>query len=115
MLKLVIRVAVAVGAFSAIPASADSPLVGIVSISATEANNARYIAGAEAAAKETGWRVSVIDAAGNADQANAAIENFAQRGSAAIVDMVFPFSSIGAGLDSAKTAKIPVVTWGGGL
>ena len=44
-----------------------------------------------------------------------AIQNFAQRGAGAIVDMVFPFSSIGAGLDAAKNAKIPVVTWGGGL
>ena len=95
--------------------AADQPLVGIVSISATEANNARYIAGAEAAAKEIGWQVSVIDAAGNADQANAAIQNFAQRGAAAIVDMVFPYSSIGAGLAAAKAANIPVVTWGGGL
>ena len=93
----------------------DAPLVGIVSISATEANNARYISGAEAAAKELGWQVSVIDAAGSADQANAAIQNFAQRGAAAIVDMVFPFSSIGAGLDAAKSANIPVVSWGGGL
>jgi ribose transport system substrate-binding protein len=98
------------------PVSAqDKPLVGIVSISATEANNARYISGAEAAAKELGWEVSVIDAAGSADQANAAMQNFAQRGAAAIVDMVFPFSSIGAGLDAAKSANIPVVTWGGGL
>ena len=79
--------------------------MGIVSIAATEANNARYISGAQAAAKEIGWTVSVIDAAGNADQANAAIQNFAQRGAAAIVDMVFPFSSIGAGLDAAKSAK----------
>jgi len=100
---------------SAVPALADQPLVGIVSITATEANNARYITGAHTAAKEIGWQVSVIDAAGNADQANAAIQNFAQRAAAAIVDMVFPFSSIGAGLDAAKNAKIPVVTWGGGL
>jgi ribose transport system substrate-binding protein len=95
--------------------AADAPLVGIVSISATEANNARYISGAEAAAKELGWQISVIDAAGSADQANAAIQNFAQRGVAGIVDMVFPFSSIGAGLDAAKSANIPVVSWGGGL
>jgi ribose transport system substrate-binding protein len=96
-------------------ALAEPSLVGIVSISATEANNARYISGAQAAAKEMGWTVSVIDAAGNADQANAAIQNFAQRGATAIVDMVFPYSSIGAGLAAAKDAKIPVVTWGGGL
>ena len=93
----------------------DAKLVGIVSISATEANNARYIKGAEAAAEKLGWKVSTIDAAGSADQANAAMQNFVQRGAAAIVDMVFPFTSIGAGLASAKSAGIPVVTWGGGL
>jgi ribose transport system substrate-binding protein len=100
---------------AASPALAAEPLVGIVSISATEANNARYITGAQAAAKELGWQVSVVDAAGNADQANAAIQNFAQRGATAIVDMVFPYTSIGAGLAAAKAANIPVVTWGGGL
>jgi ribose transport system substrate-binding protein len=115
MKTLAISAALAALALTAPPALADQPLVGIVSISANEANNARYITGAQAAAKEIGWQVSVIDAAGNADQANAAIQNFAQRGAAAIVDMVFPFSSIGAGLDAAKSAKIPVVTWGGGL
>lgn len=115
MRKLVVSAAAAMAALSIGPALADSPLVGLVSISATEANNARYISGAEAAAKEIGWKVSVIDAAGNADQANAAIQNFAQRGAAAIVDMVFPFSSIGAGLAAAKSANVPVATWGGGL
>ncbi|MDQ6434866.1 sugar ABC transporter substrate-binding protein [Mesorhizobium sp. LHD-90] len=116
MKQFVVGVAIAAIGLGVVPASAqDKPLVGIVSISATEANNARYIKGAEAAAKELGWEVSVIDAAGSADQANAAIQNFAQRGTTAIVDMVFPFSSIGAGLDAAKSANIPVVTWGGGL
>ncbi len=91
------------------------PVVGIVSISATEANNVRYINGATKAADELGWTVNVVDAAGNADQANAAIQNFAQVGAGAIIDMVFPWSSIGAGLDAAKTAGIPVVSWGGGL
>jgi ribose transport system substrate-binding protein len=95
--------------------AADKPLLGIVSISATEANNVRYIQGASKAADEIGWQVNVVDAAGNADQANAAIQNFAQLKASAIVDMVFPFSSIGAGLDAAGTAGIPVVTWGGGL
>ena len=95
--------------------AADKPLIGIVSISATEANNVRYIQGATKAAEELGYQVSVVDAAGSADQANSAIQNFAQLGAFAIVDMVFPFSSIGAGLDAAGTAGIPVVTWGGGL
>lgn len=96
-------------------AAQDKPLLGIVSISATEANNVRYIAGATAAAEKAGWTVSVIDAAGSADQANSAIQNFAGRGAGAIIDMVFPYSSIGAGLAAAKDANIPVVTWGGGL
>lgn len=93
----------------------DKPVVGIVSISATEANNVRYINGATKAADDLGWTVNVVDAAGNADQANSAIQNFAQVGATAIVDMVFPWSSIGAGLEAAKTADIPVVSWGGGL
>ena len=93
----------------------DKPVVGIVSISATEANNVRYINGATKAADELGWTVSVVDAAGNADQANAAIQNFAQVGAIGIIDMVFPWSSIGAGLDAAGAANIPVVSWGGGL
>src|SRR5690606_13158185 len=81
--------------------AADKPLIGIVSIAATEANNVRYITGATKAAEELGWEVSVVDAAGSADQANAAIQNFAERGAAAIIDMVFPVSSIGAGLAAA--------------
>lgn len=93
----------------------DKFLLGIVSISANEANNQRFIQGATKAAEERGWEVSVIDAAGSADQANAAIQALVQRGADAIVDMVFPVSSLGAGLAAANEAKIPVGTWGGGL
>src|SRR3954465_1706079 len=116
MKNLSLGVMAAALSLTAFAASAeDKPLLGIVSISATEANNVRYIQGASKAAEELGWQVNVVDAAGNADQANAAIQNFAQLGAQAIVDMVFPFSSIGAGLDAAGSAGIPVVTWGGGL
>lgn len=107
--------AVALALSGAQARAADKPLLGIVSISATEANNVRYIQGATKAADELGWKVTVVDAAGNADQANAAIQNFAQLGAHAIIDMVFPYSSIGAGLAAAGSANIPVVTWGGGL
>ncbi len=116
MQKVMLRAAIAVLAIGAGAAmAADKPLLGIVSITATEANNARYIKGIEKAAAEKGWEVSVIDAQGSADTANAGIQNFVQRGAKAIVDMVFPVSSIGAGLAAADAAKIPVVTWGGGL
>ena len=46
MKKLAISAAVAMAALSVGPARAEPPLLGIVSISATEANNARYITGA---------------------------------------------------------------------
>lgn len=116
MKTFVLGTAIAVLAAGAgVALAQDKPLLGIVSITATEANNARYIKGAEKAAAERGWEVSVIDAQGSADQANAGIQNFVQRGAKAIVDMVFPVSSIGAGLAAADAAKIPMVTWGGGL
>jgi ribose transport system substrate-binding protein len=90
-------------------------LLGLVSISANEANNARFIRGAQKEAAAKGWTVSVIDAAGSADQANAAIQNLAQRKAGAIIDLVFPATSLGAGLAAARAANIPVATWGGGL
>jgi ribose transport system substrate-binding protein len=92
-----------------------SKLLGIVSISANEANNARVIQGATAAAKAAGWTVQVIDAAGSAPQAIAAIKNLVNKKAGMIFDLVFPTTSIGAALASAKAAGIPVATWGGGL
>src|ERR1700749_5330808 len=89
--------------------------LGIVSISANEANNQRFIQAATKEAATKGWETTVIDAQGSADQANAAIQNLVQRKAAAIIDMVFPVSSLGAGLHAARDAKIPVGTWGGGL
>ena len=81
MKNLTFSVLAAVAALSGAQAqAAEKPLLGIVSISATEANNVRYIQGATKAAEELGWEVTVVDAAGNADQANAAIQNFAQLG-----------------------------------
>ena len=90
-------------------------LLGIVTISATDANNARVIAGATDAAQKAGWKVEVVDAAGNADQANTAIRNFVNKKAGMIFDLVFPTSSLGSGLNAAKSAGVPVATWGGGL
>jgi len=89
--------------------------LGIVSISPAEANNARFIKGAEEAAAERGWEVQVLDAHGSADEANAAIQNLVTSNANAIVDMVFPTTSLGAGLRAAEEAGIPVGTWGGGF
>ncbi len=96
--------------------SADSKFdLAVVSISPSDANNATYIKGLKAAAAKYGWTVSVTDAHGSADEANAAIQNFVTRGADAIIDMVFPTTSLATGLRAAKEAKIPVATWGGGM
>lgn len=89
--------------------------VGIVTISADDAGNAKVIRGATKIADEYGWTVTVIDAAGNADQANAGMQNLISGGADAILDLVFPVTSLGAGLQAAKDAGVPVGTWGGGL
>ena len=90
-------------------------LLGIVTITATDANNARVIAGATAAAEAAGWKVEVVDAAGKADAANSAITNFVSKKAGMIFDLVFPVTSLGAGLNAARSAGIPVASWGGGL
>jgi len=90
-------------------------LLGIVTITATDANNARVIAGATAAAEAAGWKVEVVDAAGKADTANSAITNFVSKKAGMIFDLVFPVTSLGAGLNAARSAGIPVASWGGGL
>ncbi len=96
-------------------AATTSKLLGIVTISASDANNARVIAGATEAAKAAGWTVEVVDAAGNADTANSAITNFVSKKAGMIFDLVFPVTSLGAGMNAARTASIPVASWGGGL
>ncbi|MDQ1598863.1 MAG: ribose transport system substrate-binding protein [Actinomycetota bacterium] len=91
-----------------------SKVLGIVTITATDANNAKVIKGAKAAAEAAGWSVKVVDAQGNADQANSAIRTFATQKVGMIFDLVFPVTSLGAGLAAARAANIPVATWGGG-
>ncbi|MES1153050.1 MAG: substrate-binding domain-containing protein, partial [Dongia sp.] len=105
---------VSIGALAVSAKAEDKFLLGLVSITATEDNNHRFIEAATKEAAKLGWEVSVIDAQGNADQANAAFQNLVQRKAGAIVDMVFPVTSLGAGIKAANDAKIPVGTWGGG-
>jgi ribose transport system substrate-binding protein len=89
-------------------------LLGIVSITANEAGNALAIKGATEAAESAGWKVEVVDTQGNADQANAAFRNFANKGAGMIFDLVYPATSLSAGLTAARDAGIPVASWGGG-
>lgn len=103
------------GGVSSANAAAPKKLLGIVSITATDAGNARVIKGATAAAVAAGWTVQVVDAQGNAATANAAISTFVNKKASMIFDLVFPTSSLGGGLAAAAKKNIPVATWGGGL
>jgi ribose transport system substrate-binding protein len=117
-LVAVVAAVAAVGASASKGATASSssaPLIGVVSISTADYGNHETIAGIKAAAKTLGWKVDVIDANGSADAANAAIQNLVARHAKAIFDLVFPTSSLSAGLGAAAAAHIPVGTWGGGL
>ncbi len=108
--------AAASGAAGAASKASDGKFdLAVVSISPSDANNANYIKGLQAAAAKYNWTVSVTDAHGSADEANSAIQNFVTRGADAIIDMVFPTTSLATGLRAAKEAKIPVATWGGGM
>ena len=95
--------------------SGEQKEIAVVAISATESNNARYIQGLEDGAAKRGWKVTVLDANGSTDNANAAFSNFISKGADVIVDMVFPATSLGTGLQAAQKAEVPVLTWGGGL
>lgn len=90
--------------------------LGIVALVATDALNQAVIKGATAEAKKAGWDVTVTDTQGSPDKANAAMTAFSTTQKVdAILVSAFSSSSIGAGLASARAAKIPVVSWGGEL
>lgn len=105
----------AAGESSAATTAGEALDIAVVAISATESNNARYIQGLKDEASKLGWTVTVLDANGSTDDANAAFSNFIARGADVIIDMVFPATSLATGLNAAIDAKIPVLTWGGGL
>ena len=61
--------------------------IAVVSISAADSNNVRYIKGLEDGAEQYGYEVSVLDADGSTDKANSAFANFVSRGATAIVNV----------------------------
>jgi ABC-type sugar transport system substrate-binding protein len=88
--------------------------IGLITFSGTDPSANIVISSAKKKAQEAGYDVVVVDAQGQVDQANAAMQNLVQRGVAGIAITVFPVSSLAAGLSSTKQAGIPVVTSGGG-
>ena len=115
MRKLIYATAMVTALFTAGVASAqdDQKTLGIVALLANDALNIDVIGGATEAAKAAGWDVKVIDTQASADQANAAMNTFAVQKVDAIFVLAFASSSIGAGLEAARQAEIPVATWGG--
>jgi ribose transport system substrate-binding protein len=114
-LGMVLLISLMVLDCKAADAQADTITLGMVSIDVNDSGNARTINGATARAKELGWEVITIDAHGNADEANAAIQNLATRGAQVIIDLVFPVTSLGMGLRAAEQSGAVVGTWGGGI
>lgn len=104
------------GESSADGSSSGKKKLGIVALVATDALNAAVIDGATEEAKKAGWDVTMIDTQGSADKANAAMTTFATTQKVdAILVSAFASSAIGAGLASARSAGVPVVSWGGEL
>lgn len=96
--------------------SGEEKTLGIVALVATDALNAAVIEGATEVAEAEGWTVVVTDTQGSADKANSAMTAFSTTQKVdAILVSAFASSSIGAGLQSATAAGIPVVSWGGEL
>jgi ABC-type sugar transport system, periplasmic component len=101
---------------AATESSTHAKKLGMVALVATDALNKAVIDGASEEAKKAGWEVNVIDTQGSPDKANAAMTTYSttQKVDAMIV-FAFDTNAIGAGLAAAKSANVPVVSWGGQL
>jgi ABC-type sugar transport system substrate-binding protein len=115
------QTATAVVAESATPSSAASVnpcsdkhlVIGIITFSMTDVATNGTVKGAQDEAAKCGYTSSVVDAQGNDDTVNSAMEDYVQKKVDAIITIVTPSSAIGAGLAAAKAANIPVYTMGG--
>jgi len=88
--------------------------IGLISFSGTDPSANLTLASAKKAAEDAGYKTIVVDANGQVDQANTAMQNLIQRGVAGIAITVFPVDALAAGLQSTIAAGVPVVTAGGG-
>lgn len=88
--------------------------LGIVEFSGTDVSTQAVAAAARKAAEADGWKVVAVDAQGQPDKGNSAVENLVQRKVDGILVTVFDSNSLRAGLNAAKDAKIPVISHGGG-
>jgi ribose transport system substrate-binding protein len=90
------------------------PKIGVVALVATDALNAAVIKGVKDIAAKNGWDVTVTDTNGDVNKANAAMVTFSTtQKTDAIAVMAFQSSALNQGLQAARSANIPVVSWGG--
>lgn len=94
--------------------SSTSKSIGIVTFSGTDDATNQVVQAATEAAEAKGWDVKAIDANGQLEQANAAMQNLVVSKVDAILVTIFPTDSLGAGMAAAAAAGIPVISEGGG-
>lgn len=103
------RTAIAAAALTlAAAAAAPAETVAVVTPYLAQPGTQAYVEGFEAAAEPRGWDVDVIDTAGDVAAAIGRIEDAVTQGVDAIVVNVDP-AQVGAGLQAASDAGIPVV------
>jgi ribose transport system substrate-binding protein len=102
----------------AMPAVAQSPAapvvkpgdtIGISLISTTDTNTVNAMNAFTDLAKADGWTVNQVDTQGDQNNANSAIEQFANQGVKGIVSTIYPPDALQAGITAANAAGIPVV------
>lgn len=95
--------------------SADAPLkVGIVLFSSDNPVTVGVSKQIQAVGAPLGWEFSEIDPGASVEKAVGAMNTLIQQRVSVIVTMVFESNGLAAGLQRAKAAGIPVVTYGGG-
>lgn len=95
--------------------SKDAPLkVGVVLFSSDNAVTVGVSKQIQAVGEPLGWKFSVIDPGASVEKAVGAMNTLIQQRVSVIVTMVFESTGLAAGLQKAKAAGIPVVTYGGG-
>ena len=97
-----------IAAFAAFSTGALAQNVAIVTPYLAQPGTQAYVEGFQAEAKAQGWHVNVVDTAGDVAAAISAIEDAVNSNVDAIVINVNP-EQVGAGLEDAKSAGIPVV------
>jgi len=88
-------------------AQAEGEKIAVITPYFSQPGTQFYVESFQARAKELGWEVNVIDTAGDVAAVISRMEDVATQGADAIVLNVDP-AQVGAGLDAAAAANIPV-------